>query len=107
MVPVTQLVVGAGVATGATETATDAMAAVGVAGAGVAVGAAVVVAADELHAVTIIAAAMASAPKRRVPLINEVSPLAGQLYRSTCSELQGDGQVARLTRCWRFVNVLG
>src|ERR1035437_5562704 len=107
MVPVTQLAVGAGVATGAVDAATDAMAAAGVAGVGVSVGSAVGVAPVELQAAANIAAAMARAPKLRVPLINSVSPLAGQLTQSTCSQFRGNRQGAGLTRCWRFVNVRG
>jgi hypothetical protein len=76
MLPVTHPMVGAGVATGAIDASVAP--AIVEAGDGV-MGAAVGVAAAELQAVAIIAAAMASAPKRRVPLINSVSPLAGQL----------------------------
>lgn len=60
--------------------------------------------ADE-HAAANIMAARAKPPRRRVPLINLLLLFAGQLFEPTCSQFQGDSQILRLTRCWRFVNV--
>jgi hypothetical protein len=77
MLPVTQLIVGAGVATGAALAGMADTAAVGVAGAGVAVGAGVGVALAEVQAAANMAAAMASAPKRLVPLSNVISSVLG------------------------------
>jgi hypothetical protein len=76
MLPVTQLTVGAAVGVAAGVLVAIA-AVVGVAAAaGVSVGVTVGVGVAEAeHAPTIIAAAIAMAPKRRIPLINLVSPL--------------------------------
>src|SRR5664279_6269902 len=106
MLPVTQLTVGAaaGVA-GAALTAAGADAATVGVGVGASVGAGVGDAPADEHAAANIMAARAKPPRRRVPLINLLLLFAGQLFKPTCSQFQGDSQIGRLTRCWRFVNV--
>src|ERR1035437_4401173 len=104
MLPATQLTVGA--AAGAEVTGMAAVdAAAATIGAGVYVAGGVGDAPDDEHASANIIAARARPPRRRVPLINLLLLFAGQRFEPTCSQFQGDSQILRLTRCWRFVNV--